>query len=159
MSQKYTSLNTSINKNKLPKIYSLVADHIKGKKVIDYGCGKYFDNYLDKVDADLHGYDPYAKDDKGELLEDYDVAICSNVLNVIDSYEERRNVLERLKSLAPTIFITVYEGDRSGKARETKPDCWQNNCSSSNYIPELVDVFGAGHVQWVRKGYFECVSD
>lgn len=155
MPQKYTSANTSINSTKLPKIYSLATDVIKGKSVIDYGCGKYFDNYIGKVDADLHGYDPYNRNDESVLRREYDVALCSNVLNVIDSAEARIAVLRTLKSLAPVVLITVYEGNRSGKGKVTKEDCFQLNRSRGTYIPELVAVFGKGNVTF-KHGYFEC---
>lgn len=153
--QKYSSANTSVNANKLPKIYTLAADKIKGKKVIDYGCGKYFDNYLSKVDAELYGYDKYNRDDQAVLQGSYDIAICSNVLNVIAEREVRLDVLRELARLAPLVLIKVYEGDRSGVGKVTKTDCYQLNWSRGNYIPELVAVFGAGNVTWCH-GYFEC---
>lgn len=153
--QNYTSANTSINSTKLPRLYTLAEDTIKGKKVIDYGCGKFFDSYLDKVDADLYGYDPYNRNDESVLADDYDVAICSNVLNVIDDFAARAEVLGMLRSLAPTVLISVYEGNRSGIGKATKKDCYQLNRSCGDYIPELVAVFGKGNVTF-KRGYFEC---
>ena len=44
MEQIYTSANTSVNSSRLPKIYNLAKEKIEGKSVLDYGCGKYFDN-------------------------------------------------------------------------------------------------------------------
>ena len=40
MDQKYTSANTSVNKNYLPAVYNKVKLN-KGESVLDYGCGKY----------------------------------------------------------------------------------------------------------------------
>ena len=155
--QTYTSANTSVNATKLPKLYGLVADEIKGKKVIDYGCGKFFDRYSDKVDANLTGYDPYNyRNYDAALTANYDIALCSNVLNVIDDLEARLRVLRTLKDLAPISYISVYEGDRSGRGRQTKPDCYQLNRSRGDYIPELVRVFGKGNVSYVKSGYFKC---
>ena len=154
--QKYTSANTSVNSTKLPKLYGLVATELKGKRVIDYGCGKYFDSYVGKVDAaELDGYDPYNRPDETVKSKRFDVALCSNVLNVIDDSTERANVLYALKELAPTSFITVYEGDGSGIGRATKADCYQLNRKRGDYLPELVEVFGEGNVKW-RGGFFEC---
>lgn len=155
--QQYTSRNTSINSTKMPKIYNLVSELIEGNaSVIDYGCGKYFDSY--KPTFHCVGYDPYNRP-KEELLDDaYDYAICSNVLNVIKEPEERHKVLETLRNLAATIYITVYEGDGTGKGRATKSDCYQLNRKRGDYIPELVDVFGVGNVKLV-KGMFECKSE
>lgn len=152
--QQYTSMNTSINSTKMPKIYTLVNGLIDGNaSVIDYGCGKYFDNYNPPFEC--VGYDPYNRP-KAELLDNkYDYAICSNVLNVIKEPTERRKVLETLMNLAATTYITVYEGDGTGKGRETKADCYQLNRKRGDYIPELVDVFGARNVKLV-KGMFEC---
>ena len=152
--QQYTSRNTSINSTKMPKIYTLVSGLINGDaSVIDYGCGKYFDNYNPPFEC--VGYDPYNRP-KAELLGGkYDYALCSNVLNVIKESTERRKVLETLRNLATTTYITVYEGDGTGEGRETKADCYQLNRKRCDYIPELVDVFGAGNVRFI-KGMFEC---
>lgn len=139
--QKYTSANTSVNSSRLPKIYHLANNRIKGKAVIDYGCGKYFDAYVDKVDADLEGYDKYNRPDESVLEKHFDVALCSNVLNVIAEKDERLSVLATLKELADTSLITVYEGDGSGIGKETKPDCYQLNRKTADYRSEMDAVF------------------
>ena len=158
MEQKYTSANTSINSKKLPAIYRMVSGRInETEKVIDYGCGKYFDSY--NLPENYHGYDPYNRPEKSELNTKYNIALCSNVLNVIMEREARYNLLNTLKNLADKVFITVYEGDKSGKGKTTKNDCYQLNRKRGDYIPELVDVFGYGNVKYNRKGYFECISN
>ena len=153
--QRYTSANTSINSKKLPRIYNLVSERINGNQtVIDYGCGKYFDNY--NLPDNYVGYDPYNKPNDELLNKKYDIALCSNVLNVIMEKDVRSSLLRKLKDLASTVFITVYEGDKSGNGKISKNDCYQLNRKRCDYIPELVDVFGYGNVKWNRKGYFEC---
>ena len=153
--QKYTSANTSINSTKLPAIYKMIADRIsESDQVIDYGCGKYFDNY--DLPENFHGYDPYNRPDTEALDRDYNVALCSNVLNVIMEREQRIDLLKKLKELANKVFITVYEGNGSGVGKVSKNDCYQLNKKRGDYIPELVEVFGKGNVRYVRKGYFEC---
>lgn len=152
--QKYTSADTSINSKKLPRIYKLV--HVnENETVIDYGCGKFFDSY--NLGDNFFGYDPFNRDDKEVLNRKYDVAFCSNVLNVIAERDVRLEVLKTLKSLANRIYITVYEGNKSGKGGVTKKDCFQLNWSRGNYIPELVEVFGKGNVKFA-KGCFECLG-
>ena len=156
MSQTYTSANTSVNKGKLPRIYGLVYLDPE-QSVIDYGCGKYFDSY--QLGDNIVGYDPYNRNNPELLNRNYDIALCSNVLNVIMEREERIKILETLRDLANTTFITVYEGDKSRHGRVTKKDCYQLNWLRSDYIPELVEVFGFGNVKYNRKGYFECWSE
>ena len=156
--QKYTSANTSINSTKLPRIYKLISTRINNDvKVIDYGCGKFFDNY--NLPDNYVGYDPYNRPDDEVLKAKYDVALCSNVLNVIMEPEIRTSLLNELKDLARTVFITVYEGDKSGEGKVSKEDCFQLNRKRKDYIPELVNVFGSENVIWNRKGYFECISE
>lgn len=155
--QKYTSSNTSINSSKMPKIYKFVSPLInENETVIDYGCGKFFDKY--EIWFNCVGYDPYNMPNEDALHNHYDVALCSNVLNVISEKENRLDVLKKLKSLANTVYISVYEGDKTGVGKETKKDCYQLNKLTGWYIPEIVSVFGAGNVVLERKGYFKCRS-
>lgn len=154
--QKYTSANTSINSKKLPAIYKMVMDKIlPEEKVIDYGCGKYFDNY--NLPKNFFGYDPYNRPENEILNSHYDIALCSNVLNVIMEKEQRLEVLKSLRKLADKIYITVYEGDKSGNGKVSKNDCYQLNKRKEDYIPELFEVFE--NVKYNRKGYFECASE
>ena len=155
MSQKYTSANTSINSKKLPAIYKMVSNRISDEqKVLDYGCGKYFDNYC--LGNNYYGYDPYNRPQTELLNSQYDVVLCSNVLNVVMELEQRLNILQMLKKLGKKVFITVYEGNATGIGKVTKNDCYQLNRKRGDYIPELVSVFGNGNVKYNRKGYFEC---
>lgn len=155
MKQEFTSANTSINSKKLPAIYKMISDLVtENDNVIDFGCGKYFDNY--NLPANYHGYDPYNRPNSEELNIKYDVALCSNVLNVIMEKEVRRQLLEDLKHIAKRVFITVYEGDKSGKGKKTKEDCYQLNRKHNDYIPELIEVWGSENVIYNKKGFFEC---
>lgn len=156
MKQKYTSADTSINSKKRPAIYNLVSKTItENETVLDYGCGKYFDNY--NLPKNYHGYDPYNRPDETELNRRYDVALCSNVLNVIMEKEIRLDILYTLKNLADKIMITVYEGDKSGEGKKTKENCYQLNWKWRKYLPELIEVFGVNNVKHTR-GYFVCLT-
>lgn len=152
MKQKYTSANTSINKEP-PAIYKLVSNKIKETdQVIDYGCGKYFDDY--NLPNNYFGYDPYNRDDKSVLGKKYDIALCSNVLNVIMEKECRMELLHNLKEIADKVYITVYEGSGSRTGKVTMPDCYQLNRKRRDYFEEIKEVFG-DNVKYTH-GYFEC---
>jgi len=156
MKQKYTSADTSINSKKLPAIYRMIKGRVtENETVLDYGCGKYFDDY--NLPENFHGYDPFNRPNETELNRQYDVALCSNVLNVIMEKEIRLDLLRTLQKLADRIMITVYEGDKSGEGKETKEDCFQLNRKKKEYLPELIEVFGAKNVKYSR-GYFECTA-
>lgn len=61
---------------------------------LDYGCGQGFDaqHYgLDKFDPHWFNVEP--------LLKSYDFITCNYVLNVISNEEERKKVLDKIKSL------------------------------------------------------------
>ncbi len=64
-------------------------------------------------------------------------------------------ILKKLKGLAKKIYITVYEGNKTGISKETKKDCFQLNWKHDNYIPEFMEVFGDGNVKY-SNGCFEC---
>jgi len=72
-----------------------------------------------------------------------DTATLSNVLNVI---KERKYRLEALKLAAEavgkggTVYITVYEGDRSGKGKETTKG-YQMNRKLKDYLRDVRMVF------------------
>jgi len=150
VAQEYTSADTSINSSKMPRIYSLV-DVSKTGSTIDFGCGRYFDLY--DLPENVVGHDPYNLPRPWLLLNHYDTALCSNVLNVIAEEEARHDVLETLASLADTVYITVYDGDGSADGRQTKKDCYQLNRKVRQYLPELQQVFSE---VTLRNGLFTC---
>lgn len=102
---------------RLPVIYNkLKSLNIELTDALDYGCGRYFDKYeLENV----KGFDKYSYVKYENLNHHYHEGICSNVLNVIKEREERINILNILHSLCDVVYITVWEGDRSGVGRAT----------------------------------------
>ena len=147
--QKYTSANTSINKTKLPKVYSNTK--FSGK-VFDLGCGKYtvhIRRHLEKENSTLLPYDPFNQpanvnaDSLNKVLnsirkhEPVNV-VCSNVLNVIDDDNEVQKICKRIEYIVRKTgghgFLTVYEGDRSGIGRKTGADQYQRNEPIRNYL-------------------------
>lgn len=137
--QTITSKGTSINKTKLPAIYNKIdwesLSCIKGRNILDIGCGRYTDHIKEFVESKgfrYTGYDPYWATD-ADLTKEYDVIICSNVLNVIDDDKAMERVhLQVVYHQAP-YFITVYEGDGSGRGRKTGKDTYQRNQKTIEY--------------------------
>lgn len=148
MSQRFSSKGTSINKSKLPAIFrKYSAKHsMTGKTVLDYGCGKYtelpWEHCLRNGAAWYAPYDPYNQPDKQNraalrLVENgnrFDIAFCSNVLNVIDDDNTVRGIISHLVTLARDVYITVYEGDKTGEGRQTGPDQYQRNEPLRSYL-------------------------
>lgn len=163
MRQNYTSKNTSINAHKLPSIYSnrRVQEAIAGNRVIDIGGGK-FDNateYAKTLGADLQVYDKFNRTTEHNdrvLAGSYNVALCSNVLNVIDSLEARQDVIKLAGSKAPTIYFTVYEGDKTGTGRATGSDSYQCNRVTASYLQEIQQALGEGWTVERHGKLIEC---
>lgn len=147
MKQQYTSAGTSINSVKLPAIYNKLAsrDVFRGVSIIDYGCGKYTDHL--RAFAQEHGahtwqgYDKYNRDEeknRNALSGLYDVAIVSNVLNVIKEDDIVRDIVAHALNLAETVYITVYQGDKSGVGKPTQGgQSWQRNAGLAWYVDFL----------------------
>ena len=140
--QKYTSANTCIH-SKLPEIYNLRKNQLKGKSIIDIGCGKY-DNakkWAEENNATVAMYDKYNRTEQENAValsrSDYDVSILSNVLNVIYEPEIRCGLVKLAVDKAPLVYVTVYQKDGKGNGRETKPDCWQEDRKIDSYVEEI----------------------
>lgn len=157
--QTYSSANTSINSKKLPAIYN----HINFEKikadydcehyiVFDWGCGRYTDHiqkFVASKGFGYWGYDPnwsvsasIEKEIANEVIANLGgykntclIFICSNVLNVIDSKDEIDAIKNYcyISSRDYLAFFSVYEGNRSGKGKVTKADCYQRNEVVSDY--------------------------
>lgn len=150
MSQSFTSAATSINKNRLPAIYNKIQFE-QGEKVLDYGCGKYTEHirkFMDGQGVYWLGFDPFNQtaDHNINVLTTVnqlrlDRVILSNVLNVIDDTETILKVIRVAKNYLPKkgVFITVYEGDKSGIGKVTKFDCYQRNARKEWYVELLKD--------------------
>lgn len=155
MKQTYTSANTSINSNKLPKIFGMVSIPA-GSVVLDYGSGRYTDHIRDALPGTVYlPYDPYNQPQNvnrasfrrylsavknGEPV----TVVCSNVLNVIDDDETVQSIATSLLFAAAnrnvTVYVTIYDGDRSGIGRRTGPDQYQRNEPLSAYMRFFIDI-------------------
>ena len=140
--QNCTSAGTSVNSKKLPALFTKVKFN-PGDVVLDWGCGKYIDHIKAKVEGDGAMYwpfDPYNL--PGSTPCPCDVAVCSNVLNVIDDDEEMEETIHMLCHASGIVYITVYEGDRSGVGRVTKADCYQRNQPLKWYYRLITEKLG-----------------
>lgn len=150
--QEFTSERTSINSTKLPAIYSLV-NFPKGSVVIDFGGGK-FDigtEYLEEQGCEGYVYDPYNRSSQHNRTVlralrsngGADIALCSNVLNVIKEPEARIQVLKNIAKITKPggkVYITVYEGSGKGNEGATKSG-YQLNRKTADYLEEIQSVF------------------
>ena len=150
--QKISSANTSINR-RLPKLYGQLPNDVRNCQMLDYGCGKY-PEYVRKWGEErgiaVTSYDKYnyPSDDWFKPYR-YDIVTCSNVLNVVNSHRIRQFILRDCKDclrIGGKLYITVYEGDRTGKGRTTKSDCWQENRKLSDYLDEVRRIFKTNNV-------------
>ena len=150
--QKISSAATSINSNKLPAIFRMVKFQPDTMN-LDYGGGK-FDNAaeeLAKINVTNLVYDPYnrSSEHNQDVLKQVranggaDTVTISNVLNVIAEPEARQTVLRNAKKLVKPggkVYITVYEGNKSGSGAETKAG-YQLNKDTKDYVDEISQVF------------------
>ena len=143
--QQITSKDTSISV--VNKIYTN-KDFSRGSNILDYGGGKYDKNieYMAKKGCKVVIYDPYNRSNEYNKQtitfvnsQPIHYIVCSNVLNVIkeDSVvEEVISNIAKIKSRNPgcTVYISVYEGDKTGISKETSKG-WQRNLKTKEYYP------------------------
>lgn len=149
--QEITSANTSIRK--ISAVYTNY-DFEDGSVILDYGCGKYFNDveaYLRNKHKTLItlGYDPYNQNK--DINESHlalantigiDYIVCSNVLNVIKETEVIRTAISNIAELAKDntkIIFSIYEGNKSGQGKETSCG-YQRNQKTKDYV-KLIQEF------------------
>lgn len=155
--QQYTSANTSINKDKLPAVYSKVNFSIF-HKVLDYGCGKYNNgkDFCENKGIQWFGYDPYNRTEEENRKATTvipEAILCSNVLNVIDNEDVIQQIVDDITGTELPYFFTIYEGNRTGKGSPTKDDCYQRNEKTADYLRFFPDT------AVVRKGVITNAPD
>jgi len=143
------SAKTSINT--LPRLFKKV-EWLPGNN-LDLGGGKYqtTTNYLKSFNVNNFIYDPYNRTPIENItalrlatINGYDTVTISNVLCVIEEYKERIELLQlALACCKPKgkIYITVYEGDKSGISKTYKGGTWQANRKLETYFDEICEVF------------------
>ena len=114
----------------------------------DIGGGKYdkATEWLGRHMVKNLVYDPYNRSNEfnEQSLYHSQFAYSStifNVLNVIPELRERIELLRFAKrERTKYIFITVYEGDKTGIGKETR-DGFQHNKKLINYLPEIQYIY------------------
>ncbi len=160
LKQEFSSKDTSINSTKAPAVFGAVEDKLggwqKGTVNVDIGGGK-FDTLTQKLaekGVTNYIYEPFGRSINANayILAQLqarknlgDTATCSNVLNVIKEAEIRANVVHQVaKAIKPdgVAYFTIYEGDKTGRGKKTKDDCWQNNRKTVTYVEDVKQFFG-----------------
>lgn len=149
--QKFSSGNTSLRQ--IAAGFKKI-DFKPGTKNFDLGGGKFDEGtkYLEAKGVKNFVFDPVNRDSKTnkeafEIVKNggFDTTTCNNVLNVISEADVRDNIiLQAAKSLKPngTAYFTVYEGDGSGKGRQSQKDSWQEHRKTADYLGEIKKHFG-----------------
>lgn len=170
MEKKVTSKNTSVNKDRVPAIYSKLSKlGVYGTHMFDVGCGKWVRHIKayakeNGICTYWHGFDPYNQSKKHnekirelafeELFSDNpNVLVSSNVLNVIKvgRGDYLQSIFRRMKPI-DELYITVYEGDKSGIGRLTSKDCWQENRKLKTYFEEVMTAYRDTHMADFESG-------
>lgn len=145
--QMYTSKDTSLNQ--VPALHKKVAKEL-GKVNFDNGAGKYnkATEYLAGYGVTNICYDKYnrTKEENDKALNHgkCDTSTIANVLNVLDNEQTMIEVLQLSKKmLKPNgkVYISVYEGNKTGIGKQSKKDCYQQNKRTKDYIPTIKKVF------------------
>lgn len=169
MKQMHSSKNTSVNTTRLPAVYNKInwkhySHPIDNYSIIDIGCGKMETQRLIRkklIKENIKNFYPW--DPNHECIVDKSlsryvmknadinkVIICSCVLNVIDNNTVLDKLISKICDMSVVklsdgtyrmnpVFISVYEGDKSGVGKETKKDCWQRNERLSAYLDKFND--------------------
>lgn len=159
VTQKITSAATSVKQvpailNKIVKTMRMPEAFFAGiRDVLDMGGGKY--DLLTKEFKDMGirnwVYDPFNRTPEHNAFvveklttRGADIAICSNVLNVIQDDIDRKHMIRLLQCMTNErdhmVFFTVYEGDRTSKGKKTTKG-WQANRPTEDYVDYLSEFF------------------
>lgn len=118
-----------------------------GLRILDYGAGKYpelVQNYiLEEYGIEIESYDPYNPVISVIPEGQFDMILCSNVLNVLSSDDILRQTIQDIsnKTLSTgEVHIQIYFGDSSGISKETTKG-WQRNIKTEYYVDILYEHF------------------
>lgn len=126
--------------------------------ILDYGAGKSAElakNWFAPIGGSYTAYDPYNIPGSSTALAimDYDIVLCSNVLNVINDIDAMRHAIRNiLFHLAHdgTAFFKVYEGNKSCIGQRTAKG-WQQNKPTEYYYWKIYEEAQNFHNVSVKK--------
>lgn len=152
------SAYTSVNQ--VPAVFK---KYELGRVNLDIGGGKYDTGtkYLAEHGTLNLVYDPYNRSQFHNtnvvelvLQTQIDTITCLNVLNVVTSAKERKNLLWNIRKFVynqkynfnhyPPVIFSIYE--KSGTGRADK-NLTQNNMKTKDYIPEIQYIFPDWEIQ------------
>ena len=143
----------------VPATYKPKADfNFAGYDILDYGCGtgtgKEYIKAHNKEDrfagTKVFNYEPFPKyhvDERQKFIASSNpkkMICCNNVLNVID--DDLTDILTEIKQVAKRadvseIIFKIYQGNKSGKGKQTGKDKYQRNERTAEYIPKIKKIF------------------
>lgn len=160
-----TSAATS--QSQVPALHNKVEVE-KGDVIVDIGGGKYDhgkEAILAKGAKSVHVLDPFNRTAKHNKTEAAKLAkapankgLIANVLNVIPTEMARANVIKAARRYVKPggkVYISVYEGDRSSKSRETSKG-WQEHRPLKSYLDEVKAIYPDARIE---KGYIVATVD
>lgn len=152
MQQQYSSAQTSINVKPATVWRKLNYAYLRARPfytIIDYGCGKYWENtkqYCANEEVSYLPYDPYWINNDinmntlGHLKHSDTVCVCANVLNVIQENEIMKCIIKEITSSAREWIFQIYEGNKTGIGGKSKKDCYQRNQKTKEYVKILQEL-------------------
>lgn len=161
--QNITSKNTALNQ----VASTFKAFDFNDCVVLDYGCGKGMSKeFCEKTynNCNVFLYDPFHGFNETDSFlkqckeSEKNIITCNNVLNVLQD-----NMLEAVITHIAVIanryrcdvIFKIYEGDKSGKGKESKKDCYQRNEKTENYVSLIKAIVNIGyHYDVKRKGQY-----
>lgn len=163
MTQTITSAATSVNM--VPRLFKNI-NWKPGTYNLDIGGGRFQTgtDYLAGLGVTNLVYDPYNRSEEHNrkvlleaiLNQDKLSITMSNVLNVIQDEYARHMTIALSWSFFRPVFISVYEGDKSGEGKITSRG-WQENRRLTDYRDEVMRFFGT--VEIMKKHGIMLLSD
>ena len=166
--QEISSADTSIKT--INGIYKkIVGQYPKHTTIFDYGCGRYDENMRFATENDFvwFGVDPYNRSvewNKANINEmktwgdSPNIIMLNNVLNVVKERFAIEHIVRQVYNYAgenTDVYITIYEGDKSGIGRATSKGFQRNEKVSKyeDYICEWFNVIEkiSGNILKCRK--------